>query len=58
MEPTERLLRFGEAAKALGISLSLLKRLRREGEVRIVRIGRRAVRVSGREIERLCRREE
>jgi excisionase family DNA binding protein len=58
MEQPERLLRFGEAAKALGISPSLLKRLRREGKVRVVKLGRRAVRVSVREIERLCRRDE
>jgi excisionase family DNA binding protein len=58
VEQTERLLRLQEAAKVLGISPSLMKRLRREGKVRVVKIGRRAVRVSTREIERLCRRDE
>lgn len=58
MEQTERLLRLGEAAKVLGISASLMKRLRRDGKIRVVRLGSRAVRVSMREIERLCQRDE
>jgi excisionase family DNA binding protein len=58
MEHGERLLRLREAAQVLGISPSLMKRLRREGKVRVVKIGCRAVRVSTREIERLCRRDD
>ena len=58
MEQKERLLRLGEAARVLGISPSLMKKLRREGAIRVVRLGRRAIRVSAREVERLCRREE
>ena len=55
MEQTERLLTFKEAAKTLGISESFLKKLRRAGKVRVVRFGRRAVRISVREVARLCK---
>ncbi len=58
MQHTERLFRFKEAAKALAVSDSLLKRMRREGKLRVVRLGRRAVRISERELQRLCAKEE
>ena len=58
MNQPEQLFRFREAADRLQISLSLFKRLRREGKVRVVKIGRRAVRVSAQEITRLCSRDE
>jgi excisionase family DNA binding protein len=58
MTHEEQLYRLREVADRLGVSLSSLKRLRREGKLRVVKVGRRAVRVSGREIYRLCAREE
>ena len=57
MEQTERLLTFKEAAQTLGISESYLKKLCRAGRVRVVRLGRRAVRITTREIARLCKEE-
>ena len=57
MEQTERLFRFREAAKVLGVSNSLLKRLRRDGKLRVVRLGQRAVRISHRELQRLTKEE-
>ena len=58
MDTNERLFRFKEAAQRLAVSDSHLKRLYREGKVRVVRIGRRAVRISQRELQRLCAKEE
>ena len=58
MEHTDRLFRFKEAAKVLAVSDSSLKRMRREGKLRVVRLGRRAVRISQRELQRLCAKEE
>ncbi len=57
MEPEERLFRFKEAAKRLAVSDSHLKRLYREGKVRVVHLGQRAVRISQRELQRLCKEE-
>ena len=57
MESTERLMTYKEAAELLGISVSFLKKLRRAGKLRVVRLGRRAVRVSAREVARLCKEE-
>jgi excisionase family DNA binding protein len=58
MSQQDQLYRLGQAADRLQVSLSMIKRLRREGKLRVVKVGRRAVRVSGREIDRLCAREE
>jgi excisionase family DNA binding protein len=58
MESTERLVKLHEAASALGVSLTFVKKLRRQGTLRVVKLGRRAVRVSTREIARLCRRDQ
>jgi excisionase family DNA binding protein len=58
MSHQEQLYRLSQAADRLQISLSMLKRLRRDGKVRVVKVGRRAVRITGREISRLCALEE
>jgi excisionase family DNA binding protein len=58
MGSTDRLVKLNDAASALGVSLTFVKRLRRQGKLRVVKLGRRAVRVSTREIERLCSRDE
>ena len=55
MDSTERLMTYKEAAETLGISVSYLQKMRRAGKVRVVRLGRRAVRVSAREVARLCK---
>jgi len=58
MESKEHLVKLNAVAEALGVSLTFVKKLRREGKLRVVKLGHRAVRVSTREIERLCRRDE
>lgn len=58
MGSVDRLVKLNEAATALGVSLTFVKKLRRLGKLRVVKLGRRAVRVSTREIERLCNRDE
>ena len=52
----ERLLTLRKAALKLDVSQQFLKRLQRQGRLRVVRLGR-AVRVSEQELERLCRDE-
>jgi excisionase family DNA binding protein len=52
----DQLLTFKKAAQRLDVSTEFLKRLRRQGRLRAVRLGR-AVRVSERELDRLCREE-
>ena len=52
----ERLLTLKKAAAILAVSPEFLKKLQRNGRLRIVRLGR-AVRVSELELERLCREE-
>jgi excisionase family DNA binding protein len=52
----ERLFTLKEAAAILAVSAEFLKKLQRSGRLHIVRLGR-AVRVSERELERLCRGE-
>ena len=52
----ERLVTLKEAAKTLSVSPEFLKKLQRNGRLRIIRLGR-AVRVSVQELERLCREE-
>jgi len=51
-----RLLTLKETAELLAVSEEFLKKLRRQGRLRVVQLGR-AVRVSQQEIERLCREE-
>ena len=55
MDDNERLFRFKEVAKRLAVSDSHLKRMIQEGRLRVVRLGKRAVRISLREIQRLCK---
>jgi excisionase family DNA binding protein len=50
----ESLLTIKQTAAILAISPEFVKKLQRRGKVRVIRIGR-AVRVSPREVERLCR---
>ncbi len=52
----EQLYRLKKAAGILDVSPEFLKKLRREGRLRIVKIGR-VIRVSSQELERLCREE-
>ena len=52
----EQLYQLKKAAHILDVSPEFLKKLRREGRLRIVKIGR-AIRVSSQELERLCREE-
>lgn len=52
----EHLFTLKQAATILAVSPEFLKKLQRTGRLRIVRLGR-AVRVSERELERLCREE-
>jgi excisionase family DNA binding protein len=52
----ERLVTLKQAARILSVSPEFLKKLQRQGRLRIVRLGR-AVRVSEQELERLCREE-
>ena len=50
----EQLVTVKQAAATLSVSPEFLKKLRRQGRLQVVRIGR-AVRLSEHEIERLCR---
>ncbi len=50
----EQLLTLKKAAKKLDVSEQYLKRLQRQGRIRVIRLGR-AVRISEQELERLCR---
>ncbi|MDA1349643.1 MAG: helix-turn-helix domain-containing protein [Chloroflexi bacterium] len=50
----DRLFTFPEVAERLSVSLSFIKQLRREGKLRTVRLGRKAVRVPAAEVARLC----
>jgi excisionase family DNA binding protein len=52
----ERLFTLKQAAAILAVSAEFLKKLQRNGRLHIVRLGR-AIRVSERELERLCREE-
>jgi len=52
----EQLLTLRKAAERLDISPQFLKRLQRQGRLRVVRLGR-AIRVTEQELERLCRDE-
>ena len=52
----ERLLTVKEASQRLSVSPEFLKKLQRQGQLKVVRIGR-AVRISEHELERLCRGE-
>ena len=52
----ERLLTLKQAAEKLAVSLQFLKRLQRQGRLRVVRLGR-AIRVEEAELERLVRDE-
>jgi excisionase family DNA binding protein len=52
----EQLLTLKKAALKLDVSLQFLKRLQRQGRLRVIRLGR-AVRVSEQELERLVRDE-
>ena len=45
-----------KAAEVLAVSPEFLKKLQRQGRLRVVRLGR-AVRISEQELERLCREE-
>jgi excisionase family DNA binding protein len=51
-----QLLTIKKAAEMLAVSPEFLKKLQRQGRLRIVRLGR-AVRVSEQELERICREE-
>lgn len=52
----DQLLTLKKAAMKLDVSLQFLKRLQRQGRLRVIRLGR-AVRVSELELERLVRDE-
>jgi excisionase family DNA binding protein len=52
----DQLLTLRKAAMKLDVSLQFLKRLQRQGRLRVIRLGR-AVRVSELELERLVRDE-
>lgn len=58
MKHPERLLRLKEVAKVLNVSDSSVKRMRREGKLRVVRLRPNAVRITQRELRRLCAKEE
>ena len=49
-----RLFTFPEVAERLSVSLSFVKQLRKDGKLRTVRLGRKAVRVPAAEVARLC----
>lgn len=51
-----QLLTLKQAAGMLAVSPEFLKKLQRQGRLRVVRLGR-AVRISEREVERLSREE-
>ena len=48
----DRLFTLKQAAEILAVSPELLKKLRRKGQLRVVKLGR-AIRVSEKELERL-----
>jgi excisionase family DNA binding protein len=52
----DRLFTLKKAAEILAVSPEFLKKLQRNGRLHVVRLGR-AVRVSERELDRLCREE-
>jgi excisionase family DNA binding protein len=52
----QKLLTLPRAATRLSVSVPFLKKLQRQGRLRVVRLGR-AVRVSEQELERLVREE-
>ena len=52
----DRLFTLRAAAQKLAVSQQFLKRLQRQGRLRVIRLGR-AIRVSEQELERLCRDE-
>lgn len=52
----EQLFTLKRAARVLAVSPEFLHKLRRQGRLRIVRLGR-AVRITERELVRLCREE-
>jgi excisionase family DNA binding protein len=51
----QKLFTIKDAAKTLSVSPEFLKRLQRQDLLRVVHLGRRSVRVSEAEIDRLCR---
>ena len=51
-----QLLSIKKAATVLSVSPEFLKKLQRQGRLRVVRLGR-AIRISEQELERLCREE-
>lgn len=55
-DTVEQFFRLKKAARILDVSPEFLKKLRRQGRLRIVRLGR-AIRVSSEELNRLCREE-
>ncbi len=52
----EQLLTLKQAAKVLAVSEEYLKKLRRQGRLRVIKLGR-SVRVTEEELQRLCRGE-
>ena len=52
----QKLITLKEAAALLSVSPEFLKKLQREGRLKVVRLGT-AVRIEERELERLCREE-
>ena len=52
----QKLMTLKQAASMLAVSEEFLKKLRRDGRLHVVKLGR-AVRVSEQELERLCREE-
>jgi excisionase family DNA binding protein len=50
----ERLMTLKQTAKALSVSSAFLKKLQRQGRLRVVRLGR-SVRIPQAEVERLAR---
>jgi excisionase family DNA binding protein len=52
----EQFYRLRKAARILDVSPEFLKKLKRQGRLRTVRLGR-AIRVSSQELDRLCREE-
>jgi excisionase family DNA binding protein len=51
-----QLLTLKQAAATLSVSPEFLKKLQRQGRLKVVRLGR-AIRVSEQELDRLCREE-
>ena len=50
----DRLFTLPEVAEWLSVSLSFVKQLRRDGKLKTVRLGGKAVRVPAAEVARLC----